>query len=511
MNKPENQGGGLSRRNLWAYPAGTIGRDMAFCLFNNYLLTYVLFTKTLTAAQFAAISAIMVAARIFDAFNDPIMGNIIEATRTRWGKFKPWIAIGCALSVLVFITSFSTTLQGWAYVAAFGVLYFAYSITYTMNDIAYWGMVPSLARRADDRNRLTSRTVLFAGVGQFLGGIVIPTFTAGSLVIGGNAVTAYRVVVLLVCALFAGTQLVTLLLVREPARGSEPPAEKVSLKKTVSVIARNDQLVWCAVIFLIFSVAQTLMGAGLSVTYLYFEFGYNGLLLSIFSILGNLAAAVLMIVFARLSDKFSRARLVRLGVVMSAAGYVCILISGLVIPSGLWTFKFAMLTVSNLFAMLGQTLVYLILIICIANTIEYNEWKTGRREEGIIFSVRPFITKFSGALVQLMVLVIYMAVGVRNVTNQISDLENAASQGAITAAEKASQIEGVLAGVPGGQSAALLVCMTLIPAALLLAAYAIYRKKYTITEEAYETMLREIAARRTDAPGRPEGNGEEPA
>ena len=178
MSAQEKTAGGLSRRNLWAYPVGTVGRDMAGCMFTNYLLTYVLFTKTLTSVQFACISVIMVAARVFDAFNDPIMGNVVEATRTRWGKFKPWIAIGGVLSVIVFITSFSTTLQGWAYVAAFGLLYFAYSVVFTMNDIAYWGMVPALARRADDRNRLTSRTVLFAGVGQFLGGIVVPTFTA---------------------------------------------------------------------------------------------------------------------------------------------------------------------------------------------------------------------------------------------------------------------------------------------------------------------------------------------
>ena len=89
-----------------------------------------------------------------------------------------------------------------------------------------------------------------------------------------------------------------------------------------------------------------------------------------------------------------------------------------------------MLTVSNLFAFLGQTLVYLIMIICIANTVEYNEWKTGRREEGIVFSVRPFHHQLGTALVQLLVLVIYLAVGVRAVTNQISDLENAASPGA---------------------------------------------------------------------------------
>ena len=114
MSAQEKTAGGLSRRNLWAYPVGTVGRDMAGCMFTNYLLTYVLFTKTLTSVQFACISVIMVAARVFDAFNDPIMGNVVEATRTRWGKFKTWIAIGGVLSVIVIITTFSTTLQGWA-------------------------------------------------------------------------------------------------------------------------------------------------------------------------------------------------------------------------------------------------------------------------------------------------------------------------------------------------------------------------------------------------------------
>ena len=153
----------LSRRNLWAYPVGSIGRDMAVGMFSGYLLTYVLFTKNLTGAQFAALSVIMMAARIFDAFNDPVMGNIIEATRTRFGKFKPWIAVGCVLSIVVIIFSFTNPFQGWTYVVTFGILYFAYSIVFTMNDIAYWGMVPALARQAQDRNRLTSRTVFFAG------------------------------------------------------------------------------------------------------------------------------------------------------------------------------------------------------------------------------------------------------------------------------------------------------------------------------------------------------------
>ena len=89
------------KRNMWMFPLGTVGRDMMYNLVTNFLLTYILFTKGLNAAQLAAITAIMVGARVFDALNDPIMGNIIESTRTKWGKFKPWLVIGILLSSFV--------------------------------------------------------------------------------------------------------------------------------------------------------------------------------------------------------------------------------------------------------------------------------------------------------------------------------------------------------------------------------------------------------------------------
>ena len=63
------------RQNLIMFPLGTVGRDMVYTLVTNFLLTFVLFTKNLTTSQFAAITAIMFGARIFDALNDPIMGN----------------------------------------------------------------------------------------------------------------------------------------------------------------------------------------------------------------------------------------------------------------------------------------------------------------------------------------------------------------------------------------------------------------------------------------------------
>lgn len=80
-----------TKKNLLYFPLGTVGRDAVYSLINSYLLTFVLFTHSLNAAQVAAITGIMIAARVFDALNDPIMGNIIERTRSKFGKFKPWL------------------------------------------------------------------------------------------------------------------------------------------------------------------------------------------------------------------------------------------------------------------------------------------------------------------------------------------------------------------------------------------------------------------------------------
>ena len=85
-------------RNLFMFPLGTLGRDFLYHFFNSYLLTFILLTKSLTDAQFASITIIIICARIFDALNDPIMGGMVENTRTKWGKYKPWqlIEIGRA-------------------------------------------------------------------------------------------------------------------------------------------------------------------------------------------------------------------------------------------------------------------------------------------------------------------------------------------------------------------------------------------------------------------------------
>ena len=101
----------------------------------------------------------MVVCLLWDAINDPMMGIIIENSHLKAGKFKPWIFIGVILNSLIIICLFTVRSEGWGFVAFFGVGYLLWGMTYTMNDIAYWGMLPSLTSDPGERNWLVNNTV----------------------------------------------------------------------------------------------------------------------------------------------------------------------------------------------------------------------------------------------------------------------------------------------------------------------------------------------------------------
>ncbi len=491
----------INKRNLIMFPLGTVGRDMIYNLVTNYLMTFVLFTRKLSAAQLGAITAIMVAARVFDALNDPLMGNIIERTRTRWGKFKPWLVIGILTTAFVIYATFNTALQGWQFVAFFGVMYFLYSITYTMHDIAYWGMVPALSSDADTRNRYTSRATLFAGIGGMAASAFIPMLTAGDSAIGGNAVTAYGRVALLIALLGPLFLAFTVFGVKEQRSYAGEPVPPVSFRKIISTIAGNDQLLWIALIFLVHEIGNGVVMSGVGSTYIYFEFGYEGGLYSLFTTVGMSVTALLMIFYPAISRKMPRKQLMGVLMKVALAGYVLMIGPGLALRAGSvllggTDLKFVLITIGYMLANFGQYGFYLILMISVINTVEYNEYIHGTRDEGIITSLRPFLTKLASALTVVIASGTYLLTGVTRYTNEISTLENAAASGSITEAEKLSTIHELLRGVSHGQSLGLLLVMTVLPCALMVVSYFLYRKRYKLDEPEYDRICAELSERR---------------
>ena len=489
-----------TRKNLIMFPLGTVGRDIVYSLVTNFLLTFVLFTRSLTAAQLSAITAIMVGARIFDALNDPIMGNIIERTRTKWGKFKPWIVIGMFSTSAVIYAAFNTKLQGWSFVWFFGVIYFLYSITYTMGDISYWGMIPALSSDGDTRNAFTARTTLFAGIGGTAASILIPLLTTGANAIGGSTSVAYGRIALAIAFLAPAFLCFVLFGVRERREDLSEPVPPVSFKKIWSTISGNDQLIWIAVIFLIHEIGNGVVMSGIGSTYIYFEFGYEGGLYSLFTTVGMSVTALLMVFYPAISRKLPRKKLMGVLVKVATLGYI-LMIAVLAMRAGEhyalgMDLKFLILTIGYMLANFGQYGFYLILMISVINTVEYNEYLHGTRDEGIITSLRPFLTKLASALTVVIASATYMLAGVTKYTNQISTYENAAASGQMSESDKLAAIHELLGGVSHSQSVGLLLVMTVLPYALMVLSYELYLRRYKLDEEEYNRICDELSARR---------------
>ncbi len=478
------------KKNLLMFPLGTIGRDMVYQLFTSYLLTYILFTRQLDAKMLGAITAIMVGARVFDALNDPIMGNIIDRTRTKWGKFKPWLVIGIITTSAVVYATFNSKLTGWKFIWFFGIMYFCYSITYTMHDISYWGMVPSLGTDSHIRDQFTSRTNLCAGVGGTLASVLIPIFTVGASAIGGNTAYAYGKVALVIVIIAPLFLCFTIFGVREDRAYEKEPVPPVGLKKIVEVIRNNDQLVWIALIFLLQQVGQNICLNGLGQMYVYFEYGYEGGFWGLFTILGMIPTAFLMIFYPAIAKKNTRKAFMKKMLYVSGAGYLLMFLVGALMPAG--SVKFYIFTVGYMAANFGFYAYYLIMMISIINTVEYNEYLYGERNDAIIASVRPFVTKLASAVCVAIVNLTYVIFGVMAYTNRISGFESEANLGAITEEVKLMKIGEVLSQVQNGQKLGMLLFITIIPFIFMYAGYKLYCKKYKLDEDEFKRICTEI-------------------
>lgn len=500
-------------KNMLMFSLGTIGRDFLYFLFNSFLMTFILFTKTIDNKMLTVVGAIIVVARIFDALNDPIMGGIVENTRTKWGKYKPWQLLGAVLTGAVIISVFCVKLDGWSYIGFLAFAYLMFSITFTMNDISYWGMLPSLTSDEHERNKLTSCAQLLASAGVGLASLLIPLFTTGSLAKWG-APTGYKVIGIISAVLMVLFQLFTILGVKEkPLPPIKPDkSDRLTLKKMFQTIAKNDQLLWCALIMLIFSIGTGVVGGGLLTMYVYFEFGYEGGYTLLIGLGYGIISTLFTATYPWLSKKFGRNKILYSAGIATVFGYALMLIFALAIPTGApksseWFAKFILIALAYTIIGYGAGF-YMIMVINMANTVEYNEWKYGQRNESLIFSLRPFTAKLSSALTQALVIGVYAVASITTYTNAISNIENEASKNLITNKVKMEKITEIINKVSLQDRQILVSCMCIIPIVFMIVALILYKKKCTLSETRLAEMVKETEARKLALAGATENTDE---
>ena len=470
----------MDKRTKWSYCIGATGRDAAYALVSMYLMTYVQYTMKLTVAQFFVISASIVVCLIWDAVNDLLMGIIIENCHFKWGKFKPWILAGACLNALVIIGLFTIRPQGWGFVVFFAIGYLLWGMTYTMNDIAYWGMLPSLSSDPKVRDTLVTLMSVFICIGQFSVAGIVPT------VIAGNAVKAYRVIALIAGLCFIAFQTLVVLGVKEQGRSDQ--AEKLSLKGMFRVFNRNDQLKVIGTASLLFNVGSNLLII-FGVNFFYFEFGYSesGNLIFLFTVMYGLGTLTSQALYAFVSGKWSRMTIIRICMAAVTIGYVLLLAFGYLLPKNL-----ILLNAIGFGIFFFQGLYNLAVIVMLNNTIEYDEYRFSERHDSVISAVRSFSVKLAGALNQGISALVLILSGIYATSQSISELEIEVGKGTLTSESALSQANAAIAAVQPWQTFTLRLGMVLIPVLTLLAAYTLIRKKYRISEEKYDRMVGEM-------------------
>ncbi|MGL5549162.1 MAG: MFS transporter, partial [Culicoidibacterales bacterium] len=157
----------LSNLEKYSYGFGALGKDLVCALVFTYLMFY--FTDVLGISS-AFVGGLFFFARFWDAINDPVMGMVVENTRTKWGKFRPWILIGTLINAVSFVFLFSTpeALQGTGLYIYVTVTYIVWGMTYTIMDIPYWSMLPSLTTNKNEREKIAVIPRIFASLAWLL-------------------------------------------------------------------------------------------------------------------------------------------------------------------------------------------------------------------------------------------------------------------------------------------------------------------------------------------------------
>ena len=436
-----------SWREKIGYGVGAIGLDLSYGMFYSYLSYYLSSVLGLTEAFLLILTPL---ARIWDGINDPMMGTIVDNTKTKMGKYRPWIVIGTLSNAIVLSLLFTSFgMSGTKLYIYIAVMYVLWGMTNTMADIPYWSMVPSFTNDPKDRNFVATVARTFSGIGQglisILTPIILPILSSGMETTDkGYSASGFSK-----WAIICGIALVFFALIcvfSTKERNVVYNNEKFSFKQMFKVIATNDQLV-VFMIFAMISNAGWYLTSGTAVYY------FNDVLgeptaQSLFSTIGAVGSALGLFVIPILSKKFTNRVIYQISLSIAMLGYVLMFIFGPVLRINI------ALDLSYTVASIGIGSMFVAQTIFLADIVDYGEFKTGKRNESITFSMKGFLQKMAYTVQTIF---LFGGLGLMNYNEQILG-------GSVNEATK---------------SAIGVICFA-VPPVLILVSLIIFRTKFKI-------------------------------
>ena len=359
----DKQGSNLKSRMAYAF--GNVGQSAFYNALSTYFIVYVtssLFAgvdKGIATKLIGIITSLVVIIRIAEIFIDPLLGTIIDNTNTKWGRFKPWQLIGGTVSALLLVVVY-TGLFGlvnvnttW-FIVLFVVVFIVLDVFYSLRDISYWGMIPALSNDSHERSTYTALGSFGGSIGyNGLTIIVIPIVTYFSFVFTGNRTesqsgwTCFAIIV---------------------------------------ALAQNDQLLWVALSYLLYAIANVATTGVLMYLFKYILNNSNAY--SIVGVIPVITGLIMAPAYPVLNKRIPRRYLYLGGMALMIIGYLLFIIGSSSLP---------MVTVGLVFFYLPQTFIQMTAILSLTDSIEYGQLKNGKRNEAVTLSVRPMLDKIAGA------------------------------------------------------------------------------------------------------------------
>ena len=444
----------LSMKEKYSFGIGAIGKDAVYAIVSIYLMFY--FTDVLGIAA-GFVGGLFFVARIWDAINDPIMGLIVDNTRTRWGKFRPWILIGTLVNSVVLIFLFTDCgLTGNALYIYVSVIYILWGMTYTLMDVPYWSMLPNLTSDKEEREEVSVIPRIFAAFATLI--VSSLGLKIVSILGDGNQKSGFLYFSIIISAVFIVTILITVKNTREHNFSSSQ--EKTTLKQMVNVLVKNDQLITFLFMVLLFTVGQQII-AGIQLYYFKYVTGSENLF-TVFVSFSGISTILGLIVFPKIVSKLSRIKVYILGCVLPVIGIVMLLLAGLFLPKNPILVGLAGIIYSfgGGFFTGSQT-------VALADIVDYGECKLGTRNESVIFSIQTLLVKISTAFGGLLTGLILSATGY--VPNQV---------------QSSTTING------------LIIVMTIVPIIFISASALVYIKHYKLNGETLNNIIKLLEDKR---------------
>ncbi|MBR2134082.1 MAG: MFS transporter [Eubacterium sp.] len=370
------------------YGVGAVGLDLSYGLFYSFLSYYLSSVLGLKEAFLLLLTPI---ARIWDGINDPMMGTIVDNTRTKHGKYRPWIIIGAICNaVVLFLLFTSFGMSGTKLYIYIGVMYILWGMTNTMADIPYWSMVPSFTTDPKDRNMVSTVARTFSGLGQGIitvaTPIILPMLSTGMTTDKGYSASGFSRWSGICAVLLVIFSTICVLTTKEKnvVYGEKT---KFSFKKIFKVLAGNDQLI-VFMVFAMLSNAGWYLTSGTAVYY-FSDVLEKPTAQSLFQTIGAVGSVLGLLVIPVLSNWMSKKRIYQISLIATILGYILMYIFGPVMKQTL------LLDIAYVISSTGIASMFVGQTIFLADIVDYGEYKNGERNESITFSMKGFLQKLA--------------------------------------------------------------------------------------------------------------------